>query len=254
MPVTIESIEGIFALLKVDRPQVRNALNFHAMGEFADCIERAHQMEGLRALILTGEGNSFIAGGDLKELHGHVSPGDAEHLIKLMGSALNRLEALPCPTIAAINGPARGGGAEIALACDLRVMSADADFGLVQITLGLTPGWGAAGRLLRLVGYSLAMDLLMTGRVLDAQDAFTCGLLNRIAPPGEALLSALELAREISRMPEAAVLAVKRILRAGVMLPAGASGAVERSEFPPLWASEEHRLAVERFLKRIERK
>jgi enoyl-CoA hydratase len=254
MPVTIESIEGVFALLKVDRPQVRNALNFHAMGDFADCIESAHQMEDLRALILTGEGESFIAGGDLKELHRHVSQSDAENLMKLMGSALNRLEALPCPTIAAINGPARGGGAEIALACDLRVMSADADLGLVQITLGLTPGWGAAGRLLRLVGYSKAVELLMTGQVLGAQEALTCGLINRLAPTGKALDGALELARTISQMPAEAVQAVKRILRAGVMLPAGAAGAVEHAEFPPLWAAEEHQLAVERFLKRADRK
>jgi enoyl-CoA hydratase len=254
MPVTIESIEGEFALLKVDRPQVRNALNFQAMADFADCIEQAHLRQDLRALILTGEGESFIAGGDLKELHNYNSQSDAANLMKLVGNALNRLEALPCPTIAAINGPARGGGAEIALACDFRVMSADADLGLAQITLGLTPGWGAGGRLLRLVGYSRAMDLLMTGRVLDAQEAHACGLVNRIAPPGEVLFSALELAHEIGRMPAAAVEAIKRILRAGVMLPAGAANALERSEFPPLWAAEEHRMAVQRFLNRSDRK
>jgi enoyl-CoA hydratase len=253
MPVTIEPIESEFALLKVARPQVRNALNFRAMRDFADCIEQAHRMEGLRALILTGEGESFIAGGDLKELHNHDSQSDAANLMFLVGNALNRLEALPCPTIAAINGSARGGGAEIALACDLRVMSANADLGLVQITLGLTPGWGAGGRLLRLVGYSKAMELLMTGRVLDAHEADAYGLVNRIAPPRESLTSALELAREISQMPAAALRAIKRILRAWVILPAGAASALEHSEFLPLWVAEEHRLAVERFLKRRDR-
>lgn len=254
MPVTIKPIELGIALLKVDRSQVRNALNFQAMGDFASCIEQAHQMEDLRTLILTGEGDSFIAGGDLKELHDYDNHSDAENLMKLVGNALHRLEALPCPTIAAINGPARGGGAEIALACDFRVMSADADLGLVQVTLGLTPGWGAGGRLLRLIGYSIAMELLMTGRVLDAQEARAYGLVNRIAPPGTALPAAIELAREIGQMPATAVQAIKRILRAGIILPAGAASALERSEFPPLWVAEEHRLAVERFLNRSEHK
>lgn len=254
MPVTIETIESEFALIKVDRPQVHNALNFRAMSDFADCIEQAHQMEGLRALILTGEGESFIAGGDLKELHGYDNHSDAENLMKLVGNALHRLEALPCPTIAAINGPARGGGAEIALACDFRVMSADADLGLVQVTLALTPGWGAGGRLLRLVGYSRAMELLMTGRVLDAQESHSYGLVNHIAPSGEALNVALELAHDIGQMPVTTIQAIKRILRAWIMLPAGAASAVERSEFPPLWAAEEHLLAVDRFLNRSNRK
>jgi enoyl-CoA hydratase len=254
MPVTIERIENEFALLEVNRPQVRNALDWQAMEDFSACIEQVHGMEDLRALILSGRGKSFIAGGDLKALRDHGSQADAVKLMRLMGSALNRLEALPCPTIAAINGPARGGGAEIALACDLRVMSANADIGLVQITLGLTPGWGAGRRLLHLVGYSTAMELLMTGQVLRAEEARALGLANRIVPPHAAKSGALDLAREISQMPAAAAHAVKRILRAGVMLPPGPANALERSEFPPLWAAEEHHQAVERFLKRTDHK
>lgn len=254
MPVTIERIENEFALLEVNRPQVRNALDWQAMEDFASCIEQAHRMGDLRALILSGRGRSFISGGDLKALRDHGSQADAVKLMRLMGNALNRLEALPCPTIAAINGPARGGGAEIALACDLRVMSADADIGLVQITLGLTPGWGAGRRLLHLVGYSLAMELLMTGLVLGAEEARALGLANRIVPPHAAQSGALDLAREINQMPANAVQAVKRILRAGGMLPPGSTNALERSEFPPLWAAEEHHQAVERFLTRTDHK
>jgi len=250
MPVVLEIIEPNIALLQVNRPSVRNALNWEAMQAFADCVERAHALPDLRALIVSGAGDAFIAGGDLKELHTYPSHGDGQSLSRRMVMALQRLEALPYPVIAAINGPARGGGVEIALACDLRVLSAEADLGLVQITLGLTPGWGAGQRLLRLVGYSRALDWLATGKVLSASEALTYGLANRVTPPVSALTGALELARSISTYSPQAVTAIKRLLRASLLLPPEAAAAFEQAEFPPLWASEEHRQAVERFLNR----
>jgi enoyl-CoA hydratase len=246
--VTLEIIESGIARLQVNRPGVRNALNWQAMADLADCIEQAHQDPDLRVLIVSGAGNNFIAGGDLKELHRHASRADGERLADLMGTALNRLEALPCPTIAALNGPARGGGVEIALACDLRVMAADASLGLVQISLGLSPGWGAGGRLLRLVGYSRALELLATGQVLDAEQAARSGLANLVTPPGAAIEGALELARKVCAQPAAAVLAIKRLLRTWTLLPPGAAASQERAEFPPLWAADDHIQAVERFL------
>jgi enoyl-CoA hydratase/carnithine racemase len=167
-----------------------------------------------------------------------------------MGRALSRLESLPCPTIAAIEGPARGGGVEIALACDLRVMSTEADLGLVQITLGLTPGWGAGQRLLRLVGYSRALEWLLIGRVLTAQEALAYGLANIGSSPRQALQEALELARKIASQPATAVQAIKRLLRAGILLSPELAAANEQTEFPPLWAAEAHLQAVEKFFRR----
>jgi len=109
MPVVLEIIEPNIALLQVNRPSVRNALNWEAMQAFADCVERAHALPDLRALIVSGAGDAFIAGGDLKELHTYPSHGDGQSLSRRMVMALQRLEALPYPVIAAINGPARGG-------------------------------------------------------------------------------------------------------------------------------------------------
>lgn len=250
MPVSLESIDGFITILKIDRPDVRNALDWEAISTFRDTVESAHSMEDLRAFIVTGSNETFISGGDLKALARHTSEEDGLRLSREMSFALERLEALPCPTIAAIEGHARGGGAEICLACDLRIMSTNADIGFVQIKLGLVPGWGAGQRLLRLVGYSRALEWLTTGRVLSAEEAISCGLINNLTPPGEALSTAIDLSQKIASQPMEAVRAIKRLLRAGLYLPAPTAAALEQAEFPALWAAEEHLQAVERFLKR----
>jgi enoyl-CoA hydratase/carnithine racemase len=128
MSVRLEIIEPGIAHLQVDRRRVRNALNWQAMHAFAECVEQAHALPGLRALILSGAGGSFIAGGDLRELHGLPSRHEGQRLAQWMSAALERLEALPCPTIAAINGTARR-GVEIA-----RLATARAG--------GVMPAWG----------------------------------------------------------------------------------------------------------------
>jgi enoyl-CoA hydratase/carnithine racemase len=149
-----------------------------------------------------------------------------------------------------VNGPARGGGAEIALACDLRVLSANADLGFVQISMGLSPGWGGGQRLLRHVGYSHALEWLASGRILTAQEAFNYGLANRVTPEGEAINTATEIAQKIASQPPEVVKAIKYILRAGTLLPKETAEAVEMEIFSQLWAQDEHLQAVERFLKR----
>jgi enoyl-CoA hydratase len=250
MPILFQMVEPGIGLLLVNRPHVRNALNWETMEIFAQRIEELHAQPELRVVILSGAGKAFIAGGDLKQLHAHPTLEDGMRLSRLMTDALARLEALPCPTIAAINGPARGGGAEIAVACDLRVMDAKADLGFVQIGLGLTPGWGAGQRLLRIVGYSRALDILTSGRIVQADEALAYGLANRIAPAGETLEIALEMARQIAQHAPAAVQALKRLLAAGLRLKQEEAALAEQSEFPPLWASEVHLQAVARFLER----
>ena len=248
MPVTFSLIETGIGLLEVNRPEARNALNWQDMDAFASCVEQARQTDGLAALIITGAGSAFIAGGDLKELHNFSASADALRLSDRMGTALQQMEELPCPVIAAINGPARGGGVEIALACDLRVVSENATLGLVQVNLGLTPGWGAAQKLVHLVGYARAFELLTLGRVLSAAEALSFGLANRIDPFNDALDMAIELARTLRSQPQSAVLALKRILQANLRLPPEQARQMEQAEFIPLWTGAEHRQAVERFL------
>lgn len=248
MSIHFTRLEAGIMLLEVARPEVRNALDWAAMQAFAEAVEAAHLQPELRALILTGRGPSFIAGGDLKALHASTTIEDGQRLSQLMTRALARLEALPCPVIAAVNGPARGGGAEIALACDLRVLEENADLGFVQISLGLTPGWGGGQRLLRLVGYSHSLAWLASGRILEARTALQYGLANAVVPDGQSRQYALEMARLIASQPAEAVRSVKRLLQAGLRLPADQAAVQEQAFFPPLWASPAHLQAVDRYL------
>jgi enoyl-CoA hydratase len=240
--------DGI-AILTVNRPEVRNGLDWTAMESFSDTVEQASHSRELRALVLTGSGETFISGGDLKALKPYTKWRDGLRLAVTMGKALDKLRSLPCPTIAAINGPARGGGAEIAAACDQRVMAEGADIGFVHARLGITTAWGGARYLLQLVGYPMALELLATGRILNAQEAEEVGLVDHITAPGDALDTALNLARIMAEHPIEAVRAAKRLLRYAVASPLVAKHA-ERRLFAGLWDSEYRRKAVERFLNR----
>lgn len=237
-------------LITVHRPQVRNALNWAAMDAFAQAVEQAHALGNLCALIVAGLGKAFVSGGDLSELQHYPSRADGLHLSQVMGDALARLEALPCPTIAAINGPARGGGAEIAVACDLRVIAEDADIGFVHARLGIVPAWGGGQRLLRLVGYARALELIASGRVLTAGEALAERLADFLSPVGEALATARQVAARFGANPPAAVRAAKRLLRFGLSHANEDAFQAERAEFPWLWDSEYRREAVRRFLSR----
>ncbi|HUS17220.1 MAG TPA: enoyl-CoA hydratase/isomerase family protein [Chloroflexia bacterium] len=236
--------------LTINRPEVRNGLNWAAMRTFADTVEQAYARPDLRVLIVTGAGSAFASGGDINELQNYPSRADGARLTEVMGDALCRLESLPCPTIAAINGPARGGGAEISLACDMRVMAEDADIGFVQARLGIVTAWGGGQRLLRAIGYSRALELMVTGRILRAAEALGLRLVTALAPAGEALAHARALAAQIAANPPAATRAAKRLLRANLTHAEGLAFEAERAEFPALWDTEFRREAVRKFLGR----
>jgi enoyl-CoA hydratase len=248
--VTFEQSDNI-AVVTINRPRVRNALNWDAMYALSAAVDRAVESPDLRAIVLTGAGQrAFISGGDLRDLHGKMTQNDGFRQHDVMTVTLDRLAALPMPIIAALNGAARGGGCEVALACDLRVAAEDATLGFAQIGMGVTPGWGGAKRLFELIGYSQAMDLLLTGRVIEAQEALTLGLVNRIAGPGDALAGALALAEEIAAMPPLAARGVKEVLRGHLTLPKDRAVVLERSVFGRLWATADHAEASTAFLEK----
>ncbi len=236
--------------LTFNRPERLNALDSEAMSLFADQIH-ALKDEPLAALIITGAGDkAFCSGGDLSDLATRRTAADAEAMITLMGDALIALENLPYPVIAAINGYALGGGSEISLACDLRILGANARLGFVQAKRGLTPGWGAGQRLLRLVGYARALDLLLNATILSAEDALALGIANRIAPAGESLSAALEFAAQIAALDPAVIRSLKTLLRAGLTMPYEQAIQTERQLFPPLWVGEAHQRSLDEFLNR----
>lgn len=247
------------ATVTFHRPEVLNALDFAAMERFAAIVGDLHdRLAGpdarVRVVILTGAGRAaFSSGGDQRALAGHRSAADGARVARIMGDALLALERLPVPVIAAVNGYALGGGSEIALACDVRVVAEDVQLGLVHASLALIPGWGAGQRLLRLVGYGRAMDMLLAARPFTAAELQALGVVQHVAAPGQALDLARALAARMAALDPATVRAIKSLLRDGCALPYEDALAAERARFPALWAADAHWRAVDRFLARNKR-
>lgn len=164
-----------------------------------------------------------------------------------MGAILTRLSCLPVPVIAALNGPAVGGGTEVALACDLRVADANAYFSFRQVTMGIMTAWGGAPRLLGLLGFSRSLHYLLTAERITPEQALQMGLIQRVTPERQAVAGALEIARQIVSQPPLAVRAIKRTLRRIMGAPFEAAAAVEVQEFGEVWASEDHVEAINAF-------
>lgn len=209
------------ATVTIERPDALNALNGELMLELGLALELAEADLDVGALIVTGSGKAFVAGADIANLR-ELSEGFSGREAALAGQDLmNTLAALPFPTIAALNGFALGGGLELALAADLRVASPKAKLGLPEVGLGLIPGYGGTQRLPRLIGTGRALDLILTGRHVDAEEALSLGLVNRVAD--DPLESARELARQcLKNGPIALGLAKEAVVRGlDVTLPQG---------------------------------
>ncbi len=200
------------AVITVDRQDALNALNDEVLTELAIAFEMAEADLEVRALVLTGAGRAFVAGADIAALQ-RLGDTFAGREASLAGQDLtNTLAALPIPTIAAINGFALGGGLELALAADLRVAAPGARLGLPEVGLGLIPGYGGTQRLPRLIGQGRALDLIFTGRHVDAEEALAMGLVNRVVD--DALEGAKELARlTLRKAPIALGLAKEAVVR-----------------------------------------
>jgi enoyl-CoA hydratase len=178
--------DGI-ALLTVNRPEKLNALNRDTITELEDALARAERERAVRALVVTGAGpKAFVAGADIKELS-ELTPPEAQ-AVALRGQKLfRRLEAMPKPSVAAINGFALGGGLELAMSCTLRVAGPDAKLGQPEVKLGVLPGYGGTQRLPRLVGRGRALEMLISGEPIDSAEAYRIGLVNYVVPQAELL-------------------------------------------------------------------
>jgi len=239
------------ALLRVNRPAARNALTWSAQEGFAQAVAAAARSAEIRALIVTGAGEAFVSGGDLKELAGHPEASAGERLNRVMSAALDGLIALPFPVIAAVNGDAIGGGCEILTACDLRLAAPQARFAFRQVHNGLTTGWGGGGRLVELIGQSRAMELLLTGRMVNAVEAQSLGLIHRIAPPDSDTFDiARAWAEELLRLPRRALAATKTLVRAAGHLVPGDTDRLEAQLFVDLWQSADHLEAMLAFVQK----
>lgn len=208
----LEVYDGV-ATITINRPLARNALALQTMAELDDAISSLDG--GARVAVIRGAGDkAFCAGGDLKELEEMRSAAEAADMARRMRATLDRLPQLPIPVIAALNGDALGGGAELAIACDFRVAASHARFGFPQISLGLMLAWGATERLAALIGRGRSLHALLTGRIYTAPEAFSAGILEEVVPAARFDERLRSLAGGIATAPPDAVRGIKRSVNA----------------------------------------
>lgn len=211
--------EGIITL-GLNRPETKNALGKGVLRNFAEIIENVTHDRTSRVVVIHSlVKNIFCAGADLKE-RATMPEAEVGPFVSKIRQLITDLSNLPIPTIAAIDGPALGGGLEIALACDMRIAASNAKMGLVETKLGIIPGGGGTQRLSRLVGPAIAKELIFTGRIFDGEQAFKMSVVNHVVPQNEegtaAFLKALDLAEEISCQGPIAVKAAKLAINRGI--------------------------------------
>lgn len=177
--IQLES-QGEIAILRINRPEALNAMNIDVISELSQTIDKVGADESIKVIIITGAGEkSFCAGADISYMV-DIDPITAEKYASSAQSVLNKIERIEKPVIGAINGYALGGGCELAMVCDIRIASSNAKLGQPEVTIGIPPGWGGTQRLMRLVGPAKAKELVFTGKMIPAEEAFQLGLVNNV--------------------------------------------------------------------------
>lgn len=255
MPETQSSVlreaHGPVLALSVNRPGSRNALDAEILALLLRCLTEADASPDVRVVVLTGVGTkAFIAGADITELAKRSMYTELGERARLMRETCGMLETMSKPTIAAINGFALGGGCEVALACDMRFASTEARLGLPEINLGLFPGGGGSQRLLRLCGRGIAAELMMTGEIISAKEAWRIGLVSRLAPPADLMTVALDVATHIASKSAFALRAIKDSLRAGANTGQSEAILYDNKLFALCMESEDKREGVTAFLEK----
>ncbi|HZP27645.1 MAG TPA: enoyl-CoA hydratase/isomerase family protein [Acidimicrobiia bacterium] len=237
--------DGSLAVVTIDRPEARNAIARATMRELEAALDEVAASDA-HVLVVTGGGDRvFVAGGDLKELAEIRTVEAATEMAEHMRTVLDRLATLPVPVVAAVNGDAYGGGAEVMVACDIRVAADDVKCGFNQVALGIMPAWGGIERLTGLVGRGRALALMTTGRILNAADAFALGLFDEVVPRERFADRWRELAAQIACAPRDALVGIKAAQRAAypTARPDLAAGAI--ASFARTWVADDHWRMVE---------
>jgi len=264
LPVSGSSPEGgMISLWTLNRPEKLNALNSESHEAIKQACSDAESDDNVRVVVIRGasppiapEGKrqkpaAFAAGADISEFVGKNSD-DVRPFFE--NNAWERVWNLTKPTIAMVDGFALGGGAELALSCDLRVVSDRAKFGTPEINLGLIPGGGGTQRLCQILGYGKAMEMVLTGEMVGAEEALSLGLVNKVATPEDLEAVTMALAENIARKSPYTVKVAKRAVRAALDLPLSEGILAERSEFVALFDTDDKEIGVTAFLERSEAK
>ena len=244
--------QGHVAVMTVSRPEALNALNSATLEELASAAAKVAADEDIRVLVVTGEGKAFVAGADIGEMKSLNA--EEGHAFGLKGqAALTAIEELPIPVIAAVNGFALGGGCELSLCADIRIASEKAKFGQPEVGLGITPGFGGTQRLPRVIGLSKAMELILTGRMIKADEALKLGLVDKVVPPEALMEEAVALANAIAANAPVAVRNSKAAIRRFTGASLKADLDKEAELFGACFATGDQKMAMEAFVNKTEK-
>ncbi len=243
------SVTDRIATITVNRPDKLNALNHRVIAELGEAIEAARASGEVGGVIVTGAGRAFVAGADITELQslGAIS---GKALAERGQSVLRRFETSPKPVIAAVNGFALGGGCELAMSCHVRIASEAAKFGQPEVKLGLLPGYGGTQRLPRLVGKGRALQLLLTGEMIDANEAYRIGLVNKVVPAAELIASATAMLLAMLANGPLALAHCIEAVNSGYDLPLSEALTLEATAFGLLASTDDKREGTRAFLEK----
>ena len=241
----IEQQEAV-TVLKISAPKSLNALNstlLRELGDFVDNLDAA-----TRVLIITGDGEkSFVAGADISEM-AHLNEEQGREFGRLGAQVFRKIELLPIPVIAAVNGFALGGGCELAMACDIRIASAKAKFGQPEVGLGIIPGFSGTYRLPKLIGQGYAKEMIYTGKAIRTDEALRIGLVNAVYEPEELMDRVMEMAQKMLANAPIAISLAKQSIGEGYDLDADAAIALENDLFGQCFATADQKEGMDAFL------
>ncbi|SCM82735.1 3-hydroxybutyryl-CoA dehydratase [uncultured Sporomusa sp.] len=245
--VLYQTDNGI-GMITLNRPKALNALNSELLTELNGLLDEIAQDDSVKVVIITGSGDkAFVAGADIAEMQ-NISPLEGRAFGKFGQAIFNKLENIPQPVIAAVNGFALGGGCELAMACDIRIASDKAKFGQPEVGLGIVPGFGGTQRLPRLIGKGRAKELLYTADMINAEEAYRIGLVNRIVAAEKLLSTAKELAEKIMARAQAAVRLCKAAVNTGMDTDLESGIAYEAEVFGLCFATADQKEGMSAFI------
>lgn len=242
--------DGDIAIVTINRPKALNALNAETLSELGKAMDDLGQDDSVKVIILTGAGDkAFVAGADISFMQS-MNAIEGRNFALLGQQVFSKIENLPKPVIAAINGFALGGGCELAMSCDIRIASEKGKFGQPEVNLGVIPGFAGTQRLPRLVGKGIAKELLYTGDMFGADVAFRIGLVNKVVPAAELLDSAKEMAKKIASKGAVAIRLCKEAVNEGLEMEVEKAFAHEANLFGLCFATEDQKEGMSAFLEK----
>lgn len=248
--LVLTTIEDGIATLTINRPEVMNALNGATLQALRNKIAELDSDVQVRVMIITGAGEkAFVAGGDIAGMR-DMGALEARDMAVLAQEVLTAIERCSKPVIAAVNGYALGGGCELAMACDLRIAADKARFGQPEVNLGIIPGWAGTQRLPRLIGKGRALEMLFTGEMIDAQEAWRIGLVNRVVPQAELLAETRQLALKIAAKPRQAVRLCKEAVVNGLEMDSARAAQYEADLFGLCFSTQDQKEGMSAFLEK----